>query len=290
MGSHVADKLSAKGCQVTICDLHESMYLQSGQEMIVVDLLDEKKVRAAIRGMDVLYNFAGISDIGEAAVRPLDTVKNNILGNALLLDAAKDEGVKRFIFASSIYVYSSAGSFYRCSKMACENYIEAYYERYGLEFTILRYGSLYGPRAQEWNGLKQFIVQAVRDNKIVYPGTGEERREYIHVQDAAKLSVKALGPEFANQCLTLTGTQVFSIKEVMSMVREIIGHEIKIEFSAKEGNHEPFHYSLTPYRYTPHRGEKIVPPIFIDLGEGILEMVDEINRVDLSGSNGYFST
>jgi len=140
----------------------------------------------------------------------------------------------------------------------------------------LRYGSLYGPRAQEWNGLKQFVVQAVRDGKIIYPGTGEERRGYILVQDAAKLSFRALRPEFRNQCLTITGTQTLATKDVMGMIRETLGRQIDVIFSSDDQNYKLFHYSLTPYRYTPRRGNKIVPSAFVDLGEGIMDMVEEI--------------
>ena len=107
-------------------------------------------------------------------------------------------------------------------------------------------------------------------------GTGEERREYIHVRDAAKLSVQALAQEFANQCLTVSGAQVLSTKDVMLMIQEILGHEITVEFSHNDPDYEIFHYSLTPYRYTPRRGKKIVPHAFVDLGEGILELVEEI--------------
>jgi len=284
LGSHVANVLSAEGYQVTIYDLYESRYIQPGEKMIVGDLLDEAKVRAAVKGMDIIYNFAGIADIDEAAMRPLATVKNNILGNTLLLDAVKDEGIKRFLFASTLYVYSKVGSFYRCSKTACENYIEAYHERYGLEFTILRYGSLYGPRSQDWNGLKRFVVQGIKDGKIIYPGTGDERREYIHVQDAAKLSVKALDDKYNNQCLTLTGTQVMTTKQVLNMIIEIMNESVDLDFVPSGPTYNLFHYQMTPYRYTPKPGRKLVTDCFIDLGQGILDMINEVHQNIRNGS------
>jgi UDP-glucose 4-epimerase len=182
--------------------------------------------------------------------------------------------VERILFASTLYVYSQQGSFYRVSKQAVELLIEAYHERFGLEYTILRYGSLYGPRAQEWNGLKRYVTQAVRQGRIDYPGTGEERREYIHVIDAARLSVEALSPDYANQRLTLTGTQILNSGELLRMIQEILGGKVEITFSPEQRN--PEHYELTPYRFTPRVARKIVPNAFVDIGQGILDLVEEV--------------
>ena len=71
----------------------------------------------------------------------METVRNNILGTVNILELSKKYKVKRIIYASSIYSISVQGGFYRCSKKAAEDYIEEYYKRYGLNFTILRYGS-----------------------------------------------------------------------------------------------------------------------------------------------------
>ena len=119
-GSHVADVLTDAGYKVVIYDLKYSPYLREGQEMVVSDILDEDKVNEVTKGATYVYNFAAIADIEEAAERPLETVKCNILGNAIILDACVKNNVKRFIYASSIYVYSDKGSFYRVSKQACE--------------------------------------------------------------------------------------------------------------------------------------------------------------------------
>jgi len=275
LGSHLADALSDAGHAVTIFDCVKSSWLQARQVFIDGDILDYDQVRKAIKGMDYVYHLAGVADISQAIIDPKMTLKINVIGSTNIIEACKEEKVKRLLFASSLYVYSQQGSFYRVSKQAVESIIEAYNEQYGIEYTILRYGSLYGPRAQDWNGLKSFIVQAVKDRRIVYPGNGEERREYIHVKDAANLSVRALEGEFANQCLTLTGTQILSTKEVMKMIQEIIGQDIDINFSMVDPDFSTYHYSLTPYRYNPKRGMKIVPTVFIDLGQGILDMVEE---------------
>ena len=152
--------------------------------------------------------------------------------------------------------------------------LEAYHEQYGLEYTILRYGSLYGPRAQEWNGLKRYVTQAVREGIIVYPGSGEERREYIHVKDAAEMSIAALSTEYINQRLILTGTHSLNSRELLRMIQEIMNEKIQIVFK-REGR-DPAHYDMTPYRFSPREGKKMVPSVFIDIGQGILDLIEEV--------------
>jgi UDP-glucose 4-epimerase len=195
LGSHVADALTGAGYETTVFDIAASPYLQKSQQMITGNILDKKAVEKAVAGCDVVYNFAGMADIQEAHDKPLETIESNVLGNTMVLEACRINKVKRFVFASTIYVYSNAGSFYRSSKQACELIIENYHEVFGLPYTILRYGSLYGPRAGETNWIYSALKQAVTDGKISRPGDGEEIREYIHVEDAARCSLMVLDKE-----------------------------------------------------------------------------------------------
>ena len=274
LGSHLADALTNAGYAVSIFDVRRSPWLKPDQEMILGDIRDEDILHECIAGCRYVYHLAGIADIDEAARSPRTTVEQNIIGSTVVLDCCLHEKVERFLFASTLYVYSEQGSFYRVSKQAVELLIEAYHERYGLDYTILRFGSLYGPRAQEWNGLKRYVTQAVREGRIVYLGTGEERREYIHVKDAARLSVEALAPEHANQCITLTGTQILNSNELLRMIKEIMGGKVEIEFNPEQ--RDPEHYEMTPYRFTPRMARKMVPNVFVDIGQGILDLVEEV--------------
>jgi UDP-glucose 4-epimerase len=228
LGSHVADVLDDGGYEVVIYDLKPSPYLRKSQRMVVGDILDESRVKDIIGGCDFVYNFAGIADIDEAASRPLEAIKSNILGNSIILEASKEARIKRFIFASSLYVYSKAGSFYRGAKQACELLIENYNEVFGLPYTILRYGSLYGPRADERNFIYRIVKKALEEGKIVRYGVGEELREYIHVLDAAIGSVEILSDEFVNQHVILTGTQQTRVKDLLVMIKEILDNKVEI--------------------------------------------------------------
>jgi UDP-glucose 4-epimerase len=274
LGSHVADELTRKGYHVTIFDCAPSPWIIDTQEMVVGSMLDSSRLAEVCEGARYLYHFGGIADIGVAKDKPFETIEANIMGAATALEVARIMGIERFLYASTMYVYGAAGSFYRASKQAAEIIVEAYAERYGLDYTLLRYGSLYGPRAQEWNGLRQYVRQVVQEGRLNYQGTGNERREYIHVCDAARLSVDMLDDQHRNQAITVTGSQVLNSIELAEMIFEISGVEKNVTFADDDRRDE--HYQMTPYRYTPKQAKKIVPSEFVDLGQGILEVVEDI--------------
>ena len=287
LGSHVCDKLSDAGYEVTIFDTNPSPWIRPNQKMIVGDILDEALVDKTVKDAEVVFNFAGIADIDDAEDRPIDTIRYNILGNTMLLEACKANDIKRFIFASSVYVYSKSGAFYRASKQACESYIEIYHELYGLEYTILRYGTLYGPRAAKNNAIFQYVKQALKKGVIEYSGNIDAKREYIHVQDAAKASIEILNPEYANQHIVLTGTQIFKVTELFGMIQEIL--QMPIEIRRISANRTA-HYVLTPYNFSPRMGRKFIPPLQIDLGQGLLRIAEEIyqqSHPELMDVNGF---
>ena len=275
LGSHVADALTDAGYEVTIYDLKPSPYLRDSQQMVVGDILDQDKVKKAIEGCDVVYNFAGIADIEDASQRPLDSVKFNILGNSIILEESRMAKVKRCVFASSLYVYSKAGSFYRSTKQSCELLVENYQEIFGLSYTILRYGSLYGPRADERNFIYRIIKQALIEEKIVRDGDGEEIREYIHVYDAAKGSVEILSDEFVNQYVIITGNQQMKVKDLLLMIKEMLDNRIKVEYIPATIN---YHYEITPYTFAPKLARRILSNTYVDLGQGILKSIQTIYK------------
>jgi len=276
LGSHVADALTAAGHRVRIFDLVRSEYLRPEQEMVVGDILDREMVAQAVRGMEIVYNFAGIADIDEATKKPIESVTHNILGNTILLDAAAREKVKRFIYASTVYVYSNSGSFYRCSKIACENYIETYHQQYGLPYTILRYGTLYGMRADERNSIYRYLNQAMNEGKITYSGCGEETREYIHVVDAAEASVEILDNGFVNQNIIFSGHYPMKVKDLFTMIREILKKDLVIEYVPPASEEPSDHYMITPYSFLPKLGKKYVKHYYTDMGQGLLMCMQDI--------------
>ncbi|MBX9633411.1 MAG: NAD(P)-dependent oxidoreductase, partial [Magnetospirillum sp.] len=179
LASHVADTLTEAGHEVVVYDVSPSTYLKPNQQQTVGSILDREALCQAAQGCDILYHFAAIADIGEASSDPVRTIEVNIMGTVNALEAARLAGVRRFVLASSIYVYSDQGSFYRTSKQACERLVEDYKDTFGLPYTVLRFGSLYGPRAGKTNAIYRMVDQALHEGKISYAGSGSEVREYI---------------------------------------------------------------------------------------------------------------
>jgi UDP-glucose 4-epimerase len=274
LGSHIADTLSEAGHDVTIFDLVESPYLRSDQKMIVGTMQDTEALLEITACTDYVYHFAGVADIGYARENPKETYFHNVMGTLNLLEASRKNQIKRFLFASTIYVYSELGSFYRSSKQSCEMLIENYKEEYDLPFTILRYGSLYGPRANKFNFINNSIHEALTKKQINRKGTGNEIRDYIHVSDAAHASVKTLEESFKDSYVMIKGNQSMRVSEILQTLSEILGGEVEVNYSDKD--HYDAHYSLTPYSFKPRSAKHIQLDSYFDIGQGLLETIYEI--------------
>ncbi len=271
LGSHLADQLSELNYEVIIYDIKDSPWIKKSQQMIKGDITNIDSLNDALRGCEIVFNYGGLSDLNEALNKPIETVKLNILGNVNALEAAKKNKVKRFIYASSQYVNSREGGFYKCSKIASEFYVEEYKKFF--DYTILRFGSLYGPRSGPDNGVYRIIKDAIKNDKISYQGDINAIREYIHVIDAAKSSIEILSDEFKNKNIVLTGQQSHRVFEILNMLGEIIGIKDKIEFRNESYSG---HYVRTPYAYKPMIGIKFTPKTHIDLGQGLLDLIHEM--------------
>ena len=274
LGSHVADELTEKGYEVTIFDQKKSTWINDNQKVIESDLLDREHVIKCLEGFNFVIHFAGIADIGESKEKPLETIETNIIGTANLLEGCRKNKIEKFIFASSVYVFSKYGSFYGKSKQACELLIEEYQNEFSLDYIHVRYGSLYGPRAQEWNGLKKYISEIIKNKQIDFSGNGEEKREYIHVKDAAIMTASLLESDEKNIAVNITGHQVISTLDLFKLIFEVLQLEEKINLS-KESN-VVSHYKISPYSFQPKESKKLVPKKFIDIVQGVLEIIHEI--------------
>jgi UDP-glucose 4-epimerase len=275
VGSHLVDALVERGHAVTAFD-RAAPHAPAGVRPLTGDLGDAGALAAAVAGQDAVYHLAGFADLNAARDRPLETVELNVAGTVRLLEAMRAAGVGRFLFASTVYVYSREGGFYRVSKQACEGYVEEYARISGLRYTVLRYGSLYGPRSDETNGLHRLLAQAMRDGRIAYTGTPDDIREYIHVEDAARLSVDALEPAHEGKHLLLTGPSALRAADLFTMFAELLGRPIEVDYRPADGPGSG-HYSVTPYAYTPKPGRKLVTTHYVDMGQGLLQLVEALH-------------
>src|SRR5262249_43833474 len=125
------------------------------------------------------------------------------------------------------------------------------------------------------NGLFRLLSQALNERRIDYGGTGQEVREYIHAFDAAAMSVDVLKAEFANQFVHLTGRERMTSRDMLNMIREILGGDIELSFTDAS---VPGHYLQTPYHYVPKLGRRLTRNSYIDLGLGLLDCLQHIDQ------------
>lgn len=278
----MADALEEQGYQVILFDTVPSKYKTKSQKEYIGNILNPDDIEKSMKDCQYVFHFAAQADIGSSSNDPTKTIHNNIIGTQNILETARRNNVKRVMFASTIYVYSELGSFYRVSKQACEKIIEEYQKVFGLDYTILRFGSLYGPRANAFNAISDFLIQALKNKRIVRRGDGEEIREYIHVKDAAQLSVDALSEQYQNKHLIITGNQQIKVKNLLTMIQEIFEGEIEVQYGLEDELH---HYAITPYNYKPQVAKKLTSNTFYDLGQGLMDLIFDL-EIELDKENG----
>lgn len=277
IGTNLAHALIKKKYQVTIYDNYKNSNLNSKCNFIKGDILDFNKLKKSSLGSNIIFHLAGIADIDECIKNPIKTINLNIVGTTNMLESARVNNIKRFMFGSSMYVYNDLASFYSLSKKISEMLIEEYSKNYNFKYTFLRYGSLYGSLSQEWNPLKKYINEIIKFKSINYHGTGEETREYIHVDDAIRLTINCIEKKYSNKAVIITGQQSFTSKEILELIFEILNFNPQ-NIKYKKNKKKEFHYNITPYKYKIQEATRIVPNEFIDLGSGILELIHQIKK------------
>jgi UDP-glucose 4-epimerase len=272
LGKSLARELVQRGCQVTVADL-SSKDLVAGATFAEVDVTNIEQVREIIQPGTIVANFAGIADLNKAKEMPRECIEVNIAGNNNILQACSEKSVAKYCYASSAYVYSAHGSFYRISKRTCEEYTVEYGKKYSLPFLILRYGSLYGGDSNESNGMHRIVKRALRQKQLFYDGSPTDSREFIHVSDASEITADLLLGSEVNSAFLLTGTERYTMAELFSLIEEIVHERLDITFSYAQNSD---HYKITQYNFVPIQAKRISKPLHTDLGNGLMDLVNKI--------------
>ena len=243
IGSHVVDRLLAAGHAPVIFDVRPSEHHTQDQVPFVCgDLADLERLCDAMRGCDAVIHMAAAADVNAVEGAPLDAEERNARGTLNALEAARRGGVERFIYASTIWVYSDTPAecheeslalqppahIYSATKLAGELYCRSYGELYGLESTILRFGIPYGPRARPTAVIPAFIGKALAGEPLTVAGDGSQSRRFVYVEDLAAGVVAALDPVAAGRTYNLVGAEDVSIAEIAQAVRAAVG-DVAIE-------------------------------------------------------------
>lgn len=276
LGSYLVNELLERNYEVISLDLTPPT-VENKATFEQIDILDREAINQlfAKHQFNIVYNLAGFANLDKAVEHPIETFELNVIGNLNILEASKINNVERFVYASSAYAMSDKGTFYGISKLSSEKVIEEYEKKFGLQFTILRYGSIYSDQDFENNYIFNLIKKSIETGEINHGGDGEEIREYIHAFDAAKLSVDVIEKdEFIGKHLILTGVERLKRKELFQLINEILGNKIKINLKNDGyGNH----YKYSPYSFSPEVSQRLLPNPHIDMGQGILNCIKRLH-------------
>ena len=245
IGSHVVDFLVKKKYNVTTFDL--SPPIRKNIKFIRGNILDKNCLQFALKNIDFVFHLAAVSDINKVKGIPVKTINTNILGTTYLLEASRNKNVKRFIFASSVYSFGTAGNLYTTSKISSELLIKNYRLLFGQNFTILRYSTAYGPRSREVDAVSIFVERALKNLDIVIFGDGQQKRNYLHVEDLAKGSMMALKQKTKNKIITLASKNNIKMFDLARTIIRLTRSSSKIKFNKKNKRFDDF-TSNYPYK------------------------------------------
>jgi nucleoside-diphosphate-sugar epimerase/UDP-N-acetylglucosamine:LPS N-acetylglucosamine transferase len=235
IGSHVVDRLLARGDTPRIFDLSASPYHSPLEvETFTGSITDPANLDLAMRDCDAVIHLAAVADVSHVLADPVLAEEVNTRGTLNVLEAACRAEVGRVVYGSTTWVYSDCAEqavdeetpipaprhLYTATKLAGETYCAGYAELYDLECTVLRFGIPYGPRARAAGVVAKFTDLAFEGEALTIAGDGSQTRSFIYVEDLADGIVAALAPEAAGRTYNLSGDEVVTILEIAERVQE----------------------------------------------------------------------
>ncbi|HUO69220.1 MAG TPA: NAD-dependent epimerase/dehydratase family protein [Solirubrobacteraceae bacterium] len=258
IGSHVVDKLKARGYQPVIYDLRPSPWHSDPAhpsraptvDTVLGSITDREALERALHSCDAVAHLAAVADVNDVHASPEDAERVNARGTVTVLEACRRAGVKRIVYASTIWVYSDCADeavdedtllpapshLYTSTKLAGELYCKAYQELYGIDYTILRFGIPYGPRAREAAVIPAFVNKAFAGEPLTLAGDGMQSRRFVYVEDLADGVALGLGDVATNRIYNLASDENVTIKQIAETVQQLIGNVEIVHTPARPGD------------------------------------------------------
>jgi dTDP-glucose 4,6-dehydratase len=251
------DKLTYSG------NLANTQELQSEAryEFIQGDICDSRIVENAIKKSEAVVHFAAETHVDRSIERPDDFLISNILGTRVLLDAARLQGIERFVHISTDEVYGSIahGSFtetsplepnspYAASKAAADLLIRSYQVTYGFKPIIVRSSNNFGPYQYPEKVIPLFVTNLLQKRKVPLYGRGENLREWIYVEDNCAAIELVLDRGEPGQIYNVSsGYEMTNLSLARAILKEMGYGDEMIEYVADRPGHD-FRYSLNTER------------------------------------------
>ncbi|MGO9884729.1 MAG: NAD-dependent epimerase/dehydratase family protein, partial [Solirubrobacteraceae bacterium] len=251
IGSHVVDKLRARGHEPVIYDLRPSPWHEPGSvDTVLGSITDRESLERALHSCDAVAHLAAVADVNDVHAEPEDAERVNARGTVVVLEAARRAGVKRIVYASTIWVYSDCepdevdedtllpppSHLYTSTKLAGELYCKAYQELYAIDYTILRFGIPYGPRAREAAVIPAFVNKALAGEPLTLAGDGSQSRKFVYVEDLADGVALGLEDVAVNRIYNLASDETVTIKQIAETIKELMGDIEIVHTPARPGD------------------------------------------------------
>jgi len=229
IGGYVYRHLKGKKYDVKIFDIIGN---DQNPDFIHGSITDIDAVMRAVYESDVIFHFAGFSNINNVKNKPLDCIDLNIRGTANLLEAIRLKGESKLIFASSVYVYNNHGHLYTTSKVAAERICEDYSTLYNIPITIIRLGTVYGEYSRHEDVISIFVKKMCNGENICIHGDGKQKRNFIHGEDIAHACEKILINNVYGKKLILSGIKETTINQLVFMLDKM-NPSLQVSYSKK---------------------------------------------------------
>jgi nucleoside-diphosphate-sugar epimerase len=251
IGSNLVEELLARGHAVRILDNFSTGHrrnlsdVERDVELIEGDLRSYERVHRAVRGCDVVFHQGALPSVPRSVQDPITTSEINVGGTLNVLLNARDEGVARVVFASSSSIYGDAPGLprtegatpvplapYAVSKLAAEQYCRVFTTVYGVETVSLRYFNVYGRNqdpASEYSAVIPRFIAAMRDGRApTIFGSGEQSRDFTHVDDVVAANLRAMqAPEARGEVLNIACGNPHSLNELVEVLNRVLGSDIE---------------------------------------------------------------
>ena len=252
IGSHIVEHWINAGAEVHIIDNLRSGFLSNVQlfpQAIFhqVSITEREKVFKILENVDYVHHLAAMISVPESVDKPQECVEININGLLNVLDACKENGVKKIVFSSSAAIYGEnpespkrtdmrpqPKSPYGITKLDGEYYLQMYTEQYGLGAVSLRYFNVFGPRqdpkSQYAAAVPIFIEKAIQNEPITIYGDGEQTRDFIFVKDVVKANVLAATNDSVNGVFNVALGKASSINEIAKGIISLTNSKSRIVY------------------------------------------------------------
>ena len=250
IGSNLSRRLVKEGCAVRILDnfltgKRSNLADLAGKiELIEADMGDPKVARAAMEGIEVVFHQGAVPSVPRSVADPLCTHVNCVDATFTLLLAARDAGVRRFVYAASSSAYGDSPTLpkvetlpvnpkspYAVSKLVGEYYAKVFFEVYGLQTISLRYFNVFGPyqdpTSQYAAAIPAFVTSILRDQSPVIYGDGEQSRDFTFVDNVIEANLcAARAGQTAGQTVNIACGERITVNEIIRLINQLVGKSV----------------------------------------------------------------